>query len=108
MNSYMSFFKISLLALLLNCLVSNSTSSKNPLIINKFNFGEIRDPKMVHSIRQREIFAFIKQMERENQERLKQEKQNKIYRENLSSRVKSSIINDFLTTRYLHNIYLKK
>jgi hypothetical protein len=105
MNSDMSFFKISLLSLFLNFVISASTISKNPLIINKFNFGEIRDPKMVHAMREREIFAFVRQLEKENQKRLKQEKEIKIYRENLASRVKSSIIKDFLTTRYLNNIF---
>jgi len=99
----MYFFILFVFVLLLNGLDS-STSLIKPLIINKFNFANIRGQKDYQLMTEPEFIELLKQFNIKKQMRLKQEKENKIYRENLASRIKSSVLRDFHTFRYLHSM----
>ena len=97
----MNFFQFFICALFLNEF-NSEISNKSPQIINKFNFFNKGGPRETHLMNEREFIALMRQMEKENVMKLKQEKQNRIYRENLVSRIKSSILRDFHTLRFFH------
>ena len=85
-----TYFCILVLLITSHCVAS---ISYNSLLSQRFNFN-------IKTISNEEIFELFKTNEYEKRLRLKQEKENKIYRQHLASRIKGSILRDFLTMRY--------
>jgi len=85
-----TYFCILVLLIASHCVTS---ISYNSLLSQRFNFK-------FKAISNEEIFELIKTNEYEKRLRLKQEKESKIYSQHLASRIRGSILRDFLTMRY--------
>ena len=99
----MKIFLICVLILFLNGASSkfikpdSSKIAENPY---KLNFINSDFTKVVEFLMEQRIISLIKQMEIENQKRYEKEREEKIYRDQLASRVSSSVLRDFHTLRY--------
>jgi hypothetical protein len=63
--------------------------------IYRFNVGPFR-PITVD-----EVIRFLNELDKKTKLRIKEENETKIYKKFLANRIKSSIVRDFLTMRYL-------
>ncbi len=69
---------------------------------NRFSFAYFASDQDESKLtkRKKAMIAFLEEWIREDEERIKREIEEKIYRQYLANRVKSSILRDFTTLRY--------
>ena len=77
-------------------------SDSTKLASNPYNLDFINNnrEKLVEFLNEQRIIGLVKLMEKETQLRMKRERENDIYRKRLASRVSSSVLRDFHTSRY--------
>ena len=70
-------------------------SARQFYFINRYNYGQPRQMTID------EMIEFLKEEDKQRKLRVKEEKERRIYKHYLANRIKSSIVRDFLTMRYL-------
>ena len=89
------FFKVFLIAALLVSIEIQSHLARLHYFKNRFTFGQSRQVSID------EFIESLKLEDRQRKLRDKEEKERRIYKHYLANRIKSSIVRDFLTMRYL-------
>ncbi len=80
---------------------ANKTTTTTDLVDSRIHIQKFEDIRhMSTSVIMRLIALAEEEVRLENEMRMEQEKREKIYRQYLASRVQSSIMRDFLTSRY--------
>ena len=75
-------------------LLSESYLLRESYFMNRFNI-ESYEPMSIE-----ETIEWLKEAEKEKKMKIKEENEDKIYRQYLANRIQSSIVRDFLTMRY--------
>ena len=84
-----------LLVFLILIITFQMNSARQFYFINRYNYGQPRQMTID------EMIEFLKEEDKQRKLRVKEEKERRIYKHYLANRIKSSIVRDFLTMRYL-------